>query len=116
MPKQVKRWPAKRDDGQLMIEVQPGQFVSETGARLGLFHPNLLAHIQRIKGRLQRPASEKPSKACGQVSKRPLAPPKRKSSPEKRKSSPEPPVVLDCRTKGPDRFRKAHPVQGGPQG
>ena len=77
-----------RDHGELMIEMQPGEFVSETAARLGLVHPNLLADIQRIKGRLQRLASKKPSngKACGQVSKRPLAPPKSKSSPE-------PPVV-----------------------
>ena len=60
MPKQAKRVSAYyfRDDGQLMIEVQPGQFVSETAARLGLFHPNLLADIQRIKGRLQRPAGK----------------------------------------------------------
>ena len=56
MPKQAKRVSAYylRDDGQLMIEVQPGQFVSETAARLGLFHPNLLTDIQRIKDRLQR--------------------------------------------------------------
>ena len=62
MPKQAKRVSAYylRDDGQLMIEVQPGQFVSETAARLGLFHPNLLADIQRIKGRLQRPAGKNP--------------------------------------------------------
>lgn len=90
MPKQAKRVSRYylRDDGQLMVEVQPGEFVSETAARLGLVHPNLLADIQRIRGRLQRLASKKPSngKTCGQDSKRPLAPPKSKSSPE-------PPVV-----------------------
>jgi hypothetical protein len=51
-----------RDHGQLMIEVQPGEFVSETAARLGLVHPNVLADIQRIKVRLQRSAGKKPSK------------------------------------------------------
>jgi hypothetical protein len=69
MPKQAKRVSRYylRDDGQLMVEVQPGEFVSETAARLGLVHPNMLADIQRIKGRLQRPAGKKPSngKACG---------------------------------------------------
>jgi hypothetical protein len=50
-----------RDDGELMIEVQPREFVSETAARLGFVHPNVLADIQRIKDRLQRPAGKKPS-------------------------------------------------------
>jgi hypothetical protein len=44
-----------RDDGELMIEVQPGEFVSEAAARSGLVHPNVLADIHRIKGRLRRP-------------------------------------------------------------
>jgi hypothetical protein len=44
-----------RDDGELMIELRPGQFVSETAAHLGFVHPNVLADIGRIKGRLQRP-------------------------------------------------------------
>jgi hypothetical protein len=43
-----------RDDGELMIEVQPGEFVSETAARRGFVHPNVLADIHRIKGRLRR--------------------------------------------------------------
>jgi hypothetical protein len=44
-----------RDDGELMIEVKPGEFVGETAARLGFVHPNLLADIERIKGRLGQP-------------------------------------------------------------
>ena len=38
-----------RDDGELMIEVQPGEFVSELAARRGLVHPNILVDIHRIK-------------------------------------------------------------------
>jgi hypothetical protein len=44
-----------RDDGELMVEVKPGEFVSETAACLGFVHPNLLADVERIKGRLGRP-------------------------------------------------------------
>jgi hypothetical protein len=44
-----------RDDGELMVAVKPGEFVSETAARLGFVHPNLLADIERIKGRLGQP-------------------------------------------------------------
>ena len=44
-----------RDDGELIIEVKPGEFVSESAARRGLVHPNVLADIHRIKGRLRRP-------------------------------------------------------------
>ena len=63
MPKQAKQVSSYylRDDGQLMVEIRPGEFVSETAARLGLVHPNLLADIQRIKDRLYRPAAKKPS-------------------------------------------------------
>jgi hypothetical protein len=43
-----------RDHGELMIEMQPGEFVSETAVRCGLVHPNVLADIHRIKGRLRR--------------------------------------------------------------
>jgi transposase-like protein len=74
-----------RDDGQLMIEVQPGQFVSETAAQLGLFHPNLLADIQRIKGRLQRPAGKNPlnkGRAGGVATSARLTPKRRSSPPE----------------------------------
>lgn len=43
-----------RDDDELMIEIKPGEFVSETAARRGLAHPNALVQIDRIKGRLRR--------------------------------------------------------------
>jgi hypothetical protein len=43
-----------RDDGELMIEVKRGEFVSETAVRCGLVHPNALVQIDRIKARLQR--------------------------------------------------------------
>jgi hypothetical protein len=35
-----------------MIEMKPGEFVSESAARL--VHPNVLADVHRIKGRLRR--------------------------------------------------------------
>jgi hypothetical protein len=43
-----------RDDGELMLEIRPGEFISETAARQGLAHPKLLAEVHRIKGRLSR--------------------------------------------------------------
>ncbi len=43
-----------RDDGELMIEIKRGEFVSETAARRGLAHPNVLVQIDRVKGRLRR--------------------------------------------------------------
>jgi hypothetical protein len=42
-----------RDDGELMIEMQPGEFVSETAVRRGLVHPIVLNDVPRIKGRLR---------------------------------------------------------------
>ena len=48
-----------RDDGALMIEVAPGQFISETAARLGLVHPNMRADIERIRSKLKLPAGKK---------------------------------------------------------
>ena len=41
-------------DGELMIEMQPGEFVNETAVRRGLVHSNVLTDIHRIKGRLRR--------------------------------------------------------------
>ncbi|MGH9806042.1 MAG: hypothetical protein ACRD9W_02050, partial [Terriglobia bacterium] len=43
-----------RDDGELMIEVKPGEFVTETAARSGLLPSSILTDISRIKGRLGR--------------------------------------------------------------
>jgi hypothetical protein len=43
-----------RDDVELMIEMQPGEFVSETAVRRGLVQPSVLTDIHRIKGRLRR--------------------------------------------------------------
>jgi hypothetical protein len=51
--KQVLRY-YLRDDGELMLEMRPGEFISETAARRGLAHPQLLAEVHRIKGRLGR--------------------------------------------------------------
>ena len=51
-----------RDDGELMIEVQPGEFVSESAAQRGLVHPNVLADIARIKAVLKRPVVKRPIK------------------------------------------------------
>lgn len=42
-----------RDDGELMLEIRPGEFVNETAARRGFVEPNVLSDIHRIKGRLQ---------------------------------------------------------------
>ena len=47
--KQVLRY-YLRDDGELRL----GEFISETAARRGLAHPQLLAEVHRIKGRLGR--------------------------------------------------------------
>ena len=41
-----------RDDGELMLEMRPGEFISETAARRGFAHPKLLTEVHRIKGRL----------------------------------------------------------------
>lgn len=49
-----------RDDGELMIEMQPGEFVSETAARCGLVPPSVLTDIHRIKGRLRRTPRQLP--------------------------------------------------------
>jgi hypothetical protein len=38
-----------RPDGALMIEVQPGEFVSETAAQRGLVDPRVLTNIARVK-------------------------------------------------------------------
>jgi hypothetical protein len=43
-----------RDDGELMIEMQPGEFVSETAVRRGLVQSSVLTDIHRIKNRLRR--------------------------------------------------------------
>jgi len=51
-----------REDGVLMIEVRPREFISETAARLGLVHPNFLAKIDRIKGNAKRSAGRKARK------------------------------------------------------
>ena len=48
-----------REDGMLMIEVRPREFISETAARLGLVHPNFLSKIDRIKSKLKRPAGRR---------------------------------------------------------
>ena len=51
-----------REDGMLMIEIRPREFISETAARLGLVHPNFLAKIDRIKGNVKRRAGRKARK------------------------------------------------------
>jgi hypothetical protein len=51
-----------RDDGVLMIEVRPGQFVSETAARSGLVLSKVIEDIERIKSTLKRPGDKRPSK------------------------------------------------------
>lgn len=54
MPKDRKRILSYylRDDGELMLEVRPGEFVSEAAARQGLVHASQLADVPHIKGRL----------------------------------------------------------------
>ena len=42
-----------RDDGVLMIEVQPGRFISETATRSGLVHSKVIEDIDRIKSTLK---------------------------------------------------------------
>jgi hypothetical protein len=58
VPKQPKRMVNcyLRDDGELMIEVQPGEFVSETAAQRGLVDPSVLTNIASVKGRLKSPS------------------------------------------------------------
>jgi hypothetical protein len=51
-----------RDDGVLMIELQPGRFISETAARSGLVHSKVIEDIQRIKSTLKPPGNKRRSK------------------------------------------------------
>lgn len=50
-----------RPDGALMIEVQPGEFVSETAAQRGLVDPRVLTNIAHVKGRLKSPSRARSS-------------------------------------------------------
>jgi hypothetical protein len=52
-----------RDDGELMIEMQPGEFVSETAVRRGLVQTNAPADPHRVKGRLRRTSRRVPKTA-----------------------------------------------------
>jgi hypothetical protein len=51
-----------RDDGKLMIEVQPGEFVSEAAARSGLVHSKVISDIERIKNAIKHVSKKKPGK------------------------------------------------------
>ena len=88
MPKQAKRVSAYylRDDGQLMIEVQPGQFVSETAARLGIISSSEPASGYSARRRLASATSWKNPLNKGRaggvgVIRRPPHPEEERSSP-----------------------------------
>jgi hypothetical protein len=49
-----------RDDGELMVEMRPGQFINKAAAlRLGLVSASVLEDIERTLGKMKRPASER---------------------------------------------------------
>ena len=53
-----------RDDGELMVEMRPGQFISKAAAvRLGLVGANVLEDIERTMGKKERPSDTKRAKA-----------------------------------------------------
>ena len=57
-----------RDDGQLMVEMRPGQFISKAAAvRLGLVGASVLEDIERTMAKPKWPSAPKRAKA-----KRPL--------------------------------------------
>lgn len=53
-----------RDDGVLMVEMRPGQFINkEAAVRLGLIGASVLEDIDRTMRKMKRPSASKRAKA-----------------------------------------------------